>query len=56
MLVFASEKDLGKFSFNELNTPSTESTAATFLVLHGQIGSDSFVQNIPYVSLFYYQP
>ena len=55
MLIFASENDLaivGK-SFSALSVPNAVTTVATFLVLHGQIGSDSFAQNIPFVSLFY---
>ena len=56
MLVFASKEDLGVGSFKTESTPQGPTTVTTFLVLHGEIGSDSFAQNIPYVSLFYYDP
>lgn len=49
MLVFAS----GKERFFAAEDTASPSTVATFLLLHGDIGSDSFAQNIPYVSLFY---
>jgi len=54
MLVFASQNDLGLGSFNRLRTPNVVTTVATFLLLHGTIGSTAYAQNIPFVSLFYY--
>ena len=55
MLVFISANDLetGTTGFAAQKTPAKEGSVATFLVLHGEIGSDSFAQNIPFVSLFY---
>lgn len=53
MLVFASKNDLGSGSFDNLKTPNVETTVATFLLLHGTIGSTNYAQNIPFVSLFY---
>jgi len=53
MIVFASKNDLGLGSFSRLSTPNTVTTVATFLLLHGTIGSSAYAQNIPFVSLFY---
>ncbi|MFQ6081134.1 MAG: hypothetical protein ACE5OW_05670 [Candidatus Bathyarchaeia archaeon] len=53
MLVFASQNDLGLGSFKRLSTPNVVTTVATFLLLHGTIGSTAYAQNIPFVSLFY---
>lgn len=53
MLVFASKFDLEIGSFDRLRTANTVTTVATFLLLHGTIGSNAFAQNIPFVSLFY---
>jgi len=53
MLVFASSKDLGAGQGFKSESTKDVATVATFLVLHGEIGSDSFAQNIPYVSIFY---
>ena len=53
MLVFASQNDLGLGSFSRLRTPNVVTTVATFLLLHGTIGSTAYAQNIPFVSLFY---
>jgi len=53
MLVFASGKDLGSNSFNRERTPNSDGVVATFLLLHGMIGSSAFSQNIPFVSFFY---
>lgn len=53
MLVFASQNDLGLGSFKRLSTPNVVTTVATFILLHGDIGSDAYAQNIPFVSLFY---
>jgi len=54
MLVFASQNDLGLGSFSRLRTANVVTTVATFLLLHGTIGSNAYAQNIPFVSLFYY--
>jgi len=54
MIVFASDNDLAIGSFKRLNTPNAQTTVATFLLLHGTIGSTAYAQNIPFVSLFYY--
>lgn len=53
MLVFASQNDLGLGSFSRLKTPNVITTVATFLLLHGTLGSTAYAQNIPFVSLFY---
>jgi len=52
MLVFLSSSDI-ESGFLTAKTPTKRVTVATFLLLHGFIGSDDFAQNIPYVSLFY---
>lgn len=54
MLVFASQNDLGLGSFSRAKTPNVVTTVATFILLHGTIGSSAYAQNIPFVSLFYY--
>jgi len=54
MIVFASQNDLGLGSFGRLRTPNALTTVATFLLLHGTLGSAAYAQNIPFVSLFYY--
>lgn len=54
MFVFASKFDLGLGAFDRLRTANAMTTVATFLLLHGTMGSDAFAQNIPFVSLFYY--
>ena len=54
MIVFASKFDLGLGAFGGLKTANAITTVATFLLLHGTIGSTAFAQNIPFVSLFYY--
>jgi hypothetical protein len=54
MLVFASQNDLALGSFKRLSTPNVVTTVATFILLHGTIGSSTpFAQNIPFVALFY---
>ncbi len=53
MLVFASQNDLSIGAFSRLRTANTISTIASFLLLHGTIGSRAYAQNIPYVSLYY---
>jgi len=53
LLVFASTNDLALGSFGRLRTPNVETTVATFILLHGTIGSSAYGQNIPYVSFFY---
>jgi hypothetical protein len=53
MFVFVSKNDLSLGSFSRTNTPNVIATVATFLQLHGTIGSKAYAQNIPYVSLFY---
>ena len=53
MLVFASGKDLGAGQGFTAEDTEGLATVATFLLLHGTLGSGSFAQNIPYVSLFY---
>lgn len=53
MLVFASGKDLGTDSFLRVRTPNSQGAVATFLLLHGTIGSSAFGQNIPFVTLYY---
>jgi hypothetical protein len=53
MLVFASSKDLALGSFSQLKVAVSVDMVATFLLLHGKIGSTPYAQNIPYVSLFY---
>ncbi|UCC57923.1 MAG: hypothetical protein JSW14_06060 [Candidatus Bathyarchaeum sp.] len=53
MLVFASDKDIGLGAFSRLKTAIAVDTVATFVLLHGTIGSTPFAQNIPYVSLYY---
>jgi hypothetical protein len=54
MLVFASQNDLGLGAFAKVKTPNVVDSVATFLLLHGTIGSSAYAQNIPFVSLFYY--
>ncbi|UCE28694.1 MAG: hypothetical protein JSV85_05300 [Candidatus Bathyarchaeota archaeon] len=54
MLVFASDDDLDIGSFTRQKTPNAQTTVATFLVLHGTLGSGPYAQSIPFVSLFYY--
>jgi FlaG/FlaF family flagellin (archaellin) len=54
MLVFASGKDVGTDSFLRERTPNADGVVATFLLLHGTIGSSAFSQNIPFVSFYYY--
>ncbi len=54
MLVFASDDDLEIGAFNRQKTPNAQTTVATFLVLHGTIGSSPYAQSIPFVSLYYY--
>jgi len=51
-LVFLSSTDI-ESGFLVAKTPTKRVTVATFLLLHGSIGSSDFAQNIPYVSLFY---
>jgi hypothetical protein len=53
MLVFASQNDLGIGAFSKLRTANAISTVASYLLLHGTIGSRAYAQNIPYVSLYY---
>jgi len=53
MFVFASQNDLALGSFSRAKTPNTVTTVATFLLLHGTLGSTAYAQNIPFVSLFY---
>jgi len=55
MFVFASQNDLALGSFSRLKTPNIPqgATVATFLLLHGTIGSTAYAQSIPFVSLFY---
>jgi hypothetical protein len=54
MLIFASDDDLEIGAFNRQKTPNAQTTVATFLVLHGTIGSSPYAQSIPFVSLYYY--
>ncbi len=53
MLVFASQNDLSLGAFSKAKTPNVVDSVATFLLLHGKIGSAAYAQNIPFVSLFY---
>jgi hypothetical protein len=53
MIVFASQNDLLLGSFSALKTPNVVTTMATFLLLHGTIGTRAYAQNIPFVSIFY---
>jgi len=52
-LIFASANDVGLASFKKLNTPNVVTTVATFLLIHGTLGSNPYAQSIPFVSLFY---
>ena len=52
-LVFASQNDMGLAAFKRLNTPNVVTTVATFLLVHGTLGSSPYAQSIPFVSLFY---
>jgi len=52
-VIFASFKDLGLASFQQLKTPQTGGeTFPVFLLLHGTIGASPYAQNIPFVSIF----
>lgn len=53
MFVFGSQNDLSLGAFSKGKTPNVVTTVATFLLLHGTIGSAAYAQNIPFVSLFY---
>ena len=53
MLVFASQNDLGIGAFSKLRTANAVATVASYLLLHGTIGTQAYAQNIPYVSLYY---
>ncbi len=53
MLVFASQNDMGLGAFSRLRTANAITTVASFILLHGTIGSKAYAQNIPYVSLYY---
>ncbi len=53
-IVFAAIKDLSTSGFSYLKTPPQSAVVSVFLLLHGTIGSYSYGQNIPFVSIFYY--
>ena len=53
LIVFASDNDLSQGGFKRLDPPNVETTVATFLLLHGTLGSGPYAQNVPFVSLFY---
>ncbi len=53
-IIFAAEKDLSTAVFSSLKTPPQSAVVSVFLLLQGTIGSYSYGQNIPFVSIFYY--
>lgn len=53
MLVFASQNDLGLGGFSKLRTANVVTSVASYLLLHGSVGSNGYAQNIPFVALFY---
>jgi archaellum component FlaF (FlaF/FlaG flagellin family) len=53
MIIFASASDLGSSSFSRQTTPKAGLSAPVFLLLHGQIGSIAYGQNLPFVALYF---
>lgn len=53
LLCFASKNDLGESGFERVKTPISIGIMPTFLLLHGSIGSHTYGQNIPFVSIYY---